>query len=121
MLVAEALGLMFKRHETLGVRTPSFSSQSSDGEEIKRVEVKKKVYLKSRLCNDELIIGMVRRLSLDPNRDINGPLKHIELPHVPEFKELSPLTLESMRRKSPSDPDDSAAEYVAEEMIDTTA
>lgn len=81
MLVAEALGAMFKRHETVGVRTPSFSSQSSDGGGIQeRVEVKKKVYLKSRLCNDDLIIGMVRRLSLDPNRDINGPLKHIELP-----------------------------------------
>lgn len=94
MLVAETLGLLFKRHETIGVRTPSFSSQSSDGEhhqhqsaerensrDLREMEqVKKKVYLKSRLCNDDLIIGMVRRLSFDQNRDINMPLKHIELP-----------------------------------------
>jgi len=105
MLVSETLGMMFKRHETIGVTTPSFSSQSSDdaGGERERIEIKKKVYLKSRLCNDELIIGMVRRLSLDSNRDINTPLKHIELPQMPELSDITPITLETMRRRSPSD------------------
>jgi len=32
MLVAETLGLLFLRHESIDVHTPSFSSQSSDEE-----------------------------------------------------------------------------------------
>ena len=86
MIVAESLGLMFRRHESIGVVTPSYSSQSSDDEGS--TQVKKKVYLKSRLCNDSEIIGMVRRLSFDPNRDINMPLKYIELPQLPETQEV---------------------------------
>lgn len=83
MLVAETLGLLFLRHESIDVHTPSFSSQSSD-EGHERLENKPKVYLKSFLCNDDLIIGMVRRLSFDSNRDIKTPLKHIDLPAPPE-------------------------------------
>jgi hypothetical protein len=74
---------MFKKHETIGVVTPSFSSQSSDGSTGKREasEVKKKLYLKSKLCNDDSVIEMVRRLKYDSNRDISLPLHHIELPY----------------------------------------
>ena len=104
MLVAETLGFLFLRHESIDVHTPSFSSQSSDGAH-ERLENKQKVYLKSSLCNDDLIIGMVRRLSFDSNRDIKTPLKHIELPAPPEPSEveLSDVALASMRRRSPSE------------------
>ena len=114
MLVAETLGLLFSRHESIDVHTPDFSSQSED-EERSRPEYKRKVYLKSLLCNDELIIGMVRRLSFDSNRDIKTPLNHIELPSLPEPSavELSEVALESMRRRSSLDDQ-------AEEQIDTS-
>lgn len=115
MLVAETLGLLFLRHESIDVLTPEFSSQSSDGEH-ERAEQKHKVYLKSALCNDDLIISMVRRLSFDSNRDIKTPLKHIELPALPEPAEveLSDAALANMRRRSPS-------EVKAEEIIDTSS
>jgi len=118
MLVSETIGLLFKRHESVGVRTPSFSSMSSDGDDKvpfdgERDQVKKKVYLRSRLCNDEAIIGMVRRLAFDQNRDINMPLKHIELPQLNEPKEveLTEATLSTMRRQPL---------LTEEETIDTT-
>lgn len=115
MLVAETLGLLFSRHESVDVLTPEFSSHSSDGEH-EQAQQKHKVYLKSALCNDDLIIGMVRRLSFDSNRDIKTPLKHIELPALPEPAEveLSDAALEIMRRKSPTEED-------AEEIIDTSS
>ena len=115
MLVAETLGLLFLRHESIDVLTPEFSSHSSDGEH-EQAQHKHKVYLKSALCNDDLIIGMVRRLNFDSNRDIKTPLKHIELPALPEPAEveLSDVALENMRRRYPPDEN-------AEEIIDTSS
>ena len=79
----------------------------------------KKVYPKSKLCNDESILNMVRRLSFDPNRDISSPLKYIELPKIREASpiELTDDTLESMKRKQPKEEDLPA---IVEEVIDTT-
>ncbi len=100
------------------MHTPSFSSQSSDGGH-ERIATKQKVYLKSSLCNDDLIIGMVRRLSFDSNRDIKFPLRHIELPAPAEPSEvdISDVAIASMRRRSPSE----NKSQEKEEIIDTSS
>lgn len=110
---------MFKKHETIGVVTPSFSSQSSDGSTGKREvsEVKKKLYLKSKLCNDEKIIEMVRRLKYDSNRDISLPLRIIELPYpiLPEPEE------EENRERRRVSEDNIFVEFYDQQIIIDTA
>lgn len=61
--------------------------------------------MKSKLCHHEKTIGMVKRLRLDSNKDINFPLRHIQLPETlnePEV-ELSEINIEAMRRKTLSE------------------
>jgi hypothetical protein len=69
---------------------------------------------------------MVRRLKLDQNKDINMPLRHIELAPVPqdalEIFEMSEANLDRMRRKSleSSEEGDKADNEMKIEVAETT-